>query len=111
MTSDELKKRAAEAALEYVEDLEVVGIGTGSTVGYFIAALARIKHRLDGAVSSSEATTQQLKACKIPVLDLNAVGPLPLYVDGADEVTRHLQMIKGGGAHHWYARSARRFSA
>ena len=97
MTSDELKKRAAEAALEYVEDLEVVGIGTGSTVGYFIAALARIKHRLDGAVSSSEATTQQLKACKIPVLDLNAVGPLPLYVDGADEVTRHLQMIKGGG--------------
>ncbi len=97
MTSDELKKRAAEAALEYVEDLEVVGIGTGSTVGYFIAALARIKHRLDGAVSSSEATTQQLKACKIPVLDLNAVGPLSLYIDGADEVTRHLQMIKGGG--------------
>ncbi len=97
MTSDELKKRAAEAALEYVEDLDVVGIGTGSTVGYFIAALARIKHRLDGAVSSSEATTQQLKACKIPVLDLNAVGPLSLYIDGADEVTRHLQMIKGGG--------------
>jgi len=97
MSSDELKKRAAEAALEYVEDLEVVGIGTGSTVGYFIAALARIKHRLDGAVSSSEATTQQLKACKIPVLDLNAVGPLSLYIDGADEVTRHLQMIKGGG--------------
>lgn len=97
MSSDELKKRAAEAALEYVEDLDVVGIGTGSTVGYFIAALARIKHRLDGAVSSSEATTQQLKACKIPVLDLNAVGPLSLYIDGADEVTRHLQMIKGGG--------------
>ena len=97
MSSDELKKRAAEAALAYVEDIEVVGIGTGSTVGYFIAALSRIKHRLDGAVSSSEATTQQLKACKIPVLDLNAVGPLALYVDGADEVTRHLQMIKGGG--------------
>ncbi len=97
MSSDELKKRAAEAALAYVEDIEVVGIGTGSTVGHFIAALSRIKHRLDGAVSSSEATTQQLKACKIPVLDLNAVGPLALYVDGADEVTRHLQMIKGGG--------------
>ena len=97
MSRDALKKRAAEAALEYVEDLEVVGIGTGSTVGYFIAALSRIKHRLDGVVSSSEATTQLLKACKIPVLDLNAVGPLPLYVDGADEITRHLQMIKGGG--------------
>ena len=97
MSRDALKKRAAEAALEYVEDLEVVGLGTGSTVGYFIAALSRIKHRLDGVVSSSEATTQLLKACKIPVLDLNAVGPLPLYVDGADEITRHLQMIKGGG--------------
>ena len=97
MSSDVLKKRAAEAALEYVEDLEVVGIGTGSTISYFIAALSRIKHRLDGVVSSSEATTRQLKACKIPVLDLNAVGPLPLYVDGADEITRHLQMIKGGG--------------
>jgi len=97
MNSDALKQRAAEAALAYVEDLDVVGIGTGSTVGYFIAALSRIKHRLDGVVSSSEATTRQLQACKIPVLDLNAVGPLPLYVDGADEITRHLQMIKGGG--------------
>jgi ribose 5-phosphate isomerase A len=97
MSSDDLKKRVAEAALEYVQDVDVLGIGTGSTVGYFIAALSRIKHRLDGVVSSSEATTHQLQACKIPVLDLNAVGPLPLYVDGADEITRHLQMIKGGG--------------
>lgn len=97
MANDELKKRAAEAVLEYIEDLDVIGIGTGSTVGYLIAALARIKPRLDGVVSSSEATTQLLKASKIPVLDLNAVGPLPLYIDGADEITRHLQMIKGGG--------------
>ncbi len=97
MSGDELKKRAAEAALEYVEDNTVIGIGTGSTVNYFIDALSRIKHRIEGAVSSSEATTQRLKAHKIPVLDLNAVGPLPLYVDGADEANRHLQLIKGGG--------------
>ncbi|MFO1421456.1 MAG: ribose-5-phosphate isomerase RpiA [Candidatus Competibacteraceae bacterium] len=97
MSTEDMKKRAAEAALEYVEDNTVVGVGTGSTVGYFIDALSRIKHRIEGAVSSSEATTQRLKACKIPVLDLNAAGPLPLYVDGADETTRHLQMIKGGG--------------
>ena len=92
-----MKKRAAEAALEYIENNAVLGVGTGSTVSYFIDALARIKHRLDGVVSSSEATTRQLKACKIPVLDLNAAGPLPLYVDGADEVNRQLQLIKGGG--------------
>lgn len=97
MPSDEMKKRAAEAALEYVEDDTVIGIGTGSTVHYFIEALSRIKHRIEGTVSSSEATTQHLKSCKIPVLDLNAAGPLPLYVDGADEVNHHLQMIKGGG--------------
>lgn len=97
MSTDDMKKRAAEAALEYIEDNVVLGVGTGSTVGYFIEALARIKHRLDGVVSSSEATTRLLKASKIPVLDLNAAGPLPLYVDGADEVNRQLQMIKGGG--------------
>ncbi|HOW63289.1 MAG TPA: ribose-5-phosphate isomerase RpiA, partial [Candidatus Contendobacter sp.] len=97
MSTDDMKQRAAEAALEYVEDNMVVGVGTGSTVSYFIDALARIKHRLDGVVSSSEATTQRLKAHRIPVLDLNAAGPLPLYVDGADEVNRYLQMIKGGG--------------
>ena len=97
MSSEEGKKRAAEAALAYVEEGTVIGIGTGSTVRYFIEALARIKHRLEGAVSSSEATTQQLRAHQIPVLDLNAAGPLPLYVDGADEVNPRLQLIKGGG--------------
>jgi ribose 5-phosphate isomerase A len=97
MSSDEMKKRAAEAALHYVEEDTVIGVGTGSTVNYFIDALSRIKHRVEGAVASSEATAQRLKACRIPVLDLNAAGPLPLYVDGADEVDRHLRMIKGGG--------------
>ncbi|MBK7541223.1 MAG: ribose-5-phosphate isomerase RpiA [Candidatus Competibacteraceae bacterium] len=97
MSNDEMKKRAAEAALEYVGDDTVLGVGTGSTVNYFIAALARIKHRLDGVVSSSETTTQRLKAAGIPLLDLNAAGPLPLYVDGADEANRRLQLIKGGG--------------
>jgi ribose 5-phosphate isomerase A len=97
MSSDAMKQRAAAAALEYVEDNTVVGIGTGTTVNYFIEALSRIKHQIEGAVSSSEATTQRLKAHNIPVLDLNAAGPLPLYVDGADEINRFLQMIKGGG--------------
>ena len=97
MSDDEMKKRAAEAALEYVGDDTVLGVGTGSTANYFIAALARIKHRLDGVVSSSETTTQRLKAAGIPLLDLNAAGPLPLYVDGADEANRRLQLIKGGG--------------
>ena len=97
MSGDDLKKRAAEAALEYVADNTVLGVGTGSTVNHFIAALARIKHRLDGVVSSSEATTQRLKAAGIPLLELNAAGPLPLYVDGADEANRRLQLIKGGG--------------
>ncbi len=97
MSSDEQKKRAAEAALVYVEDHTVVGVGTGSTVHYFIEALSHIKHRIEGAVSSSEATTQRLKAANIPVLDLNGAGPLPLYVDGADEVNPQLQLLKGGG--------------
>lgn len=97
MSNEDMKKRAAVAALEYVEDNTVVGVGTGSTVNYFIDALSRIKHRLDGAVSSSEVTTQRLKSNGIPVLDLNAAGPLPLYVDGADEANRQLQLVKGGG--------------
>lgn len=97
MSVDELKKRAAEAALDYVEDHTILGVGTGSTANYFIEALARIKHRLDGVVSSSEATTERLKAVGIPVVSLNAVGPLPLYVDGADEANQQLQLIKGGG--------------
>jgi len=97
MSVEDMKKRAAEAALAFIENDMVVGVGTGSTVNYFIDGLARLKGRIEGAVSSSEATTQRLKAHGIPVLDLNAAGPLPLYVDGADEATRHLQLIKGGG--------------
>jgi ribose 5-phosphate isomerase A len=97
MTHDDMKKRAAEAALQFIEDDTVVGVGTGSTVNYFIDALARIKGRIDGAVSSSEISTQRLKSYGIPVLDLNAAGPLPVYVDGADEANHQLQLIKGGG--------------
>jgi ribose 5-phosphate isomerase A len=96
MTQDEMKRAAAHAAIEYVKD-PILGVGTGSTANYFIEELARIKSRIDGAVASSEATAQRLGAAGIQVLDLNAVGELPLYVDGADEVTEHLAMIKGGG--------------
>lgn len=97
MGSEDSKKKAAEAALEYLKDASVVGVGTGSTVNHFIDALASIKGRLEGAVSSSEASTKRLKALGIPVLDLNSAGTLPVYVDGADEANRHLQLIKGGG--------------
>ena len=92
-----MKKAAAEAALEYVEPGDVVGVGTGSTADFFIAGLAKIKGKIDGAVASSEATAAQLRECGIPMLDLNRAGVLPLYVDGADEATRHLHLIKGGG--------------
>ncbi|HMV39847.1 ribose-5-phosphate isomerase RpiA [Plasticicumulans sp.] len=98
MTQDELKRLVGEAALDYVEDDTIVGVGTGSTVNHFIDALARIKGRIEGAVSSSEASTARLKAHGIPVFDANAAGPIPLYVDGADESNRRLQLIKGGGA-------------
>lgn len=97
MTRDEQKKQAAEAALEYVEAGAVIGIGTGSTANHFIDALARIKNRIDGTVASSEASAARLKSHGIPVFDLNSAGDLPLYVDGADESNRHLQLIKGGG--------------
>jgi ribose 5-phosphate isomerase A len=97
MNQNEMKQAAAEAAIAYVEDGGVVGVGTGSTADYFIAALGKIKHRIDGAVASSEGTAQKLKALGIAVYDLNSVKDLPLYVDGADEVTQHLAMIKGGG--------------
>lgn len=92
------KRAAAEAALHYVKDDMVVGVGSGSTVAYFIQALARIKGRIEGAVASSVSTANQLKALNIPVLDLNNVRDLPLYVDGADEINHAKQMIKGGGA-------------
>ena len=97
MNQTEMKQAAAEAAIRHVEDGSVVGVGTGSTADFFIAALGKIKHRIDGAVASSEGTAQKLKALGIPVYDLNSVKDLPLYVDGADEITPHLAMIKGGG--------------
>jgi len=97
MTPDEKKKAVAEAALAYVESGWVIGIGTGSTANHFIDGLAKIKGKLDGAVASSVASAARLKQHGIPVLDLNATGDLPLYVDGADESTRHLHLIKGGG--------------
>jgi ribose 5-phosphate isomerase A len=96
MNQDEMKRQAAEAALEYVEG-GIIGVGTGSTVNHFIDALAGIKGRIDGAVSSSEASTERMKGHGIPVYDLNAVGDLALYVDGADESNAQLQLIKGGG--------------
>jgi ribose 5-phosphate isomerase A len=97
MTPDAKKKAAAQAALEYVESGWVIGVGTGSTVNHFIDGLAKIKGKLDGAVASSNTTAERLKKVGIPVLDLNATGDLPLYVDGADEATKHLHLIKGGG--------------
>jgi ribose 5-phosphate isomerase A len=96
MNQDEMKKLAAKAALAYV-DGGVVGVGTGSTVNHFIDFLATIKGRIEGAVSSSEASTERMKGHGIPVVDLNAAGELALYVDGADEANRQLQLIKGGG--------------
>lgn len=92
-----MKQAAAEAALEYIENGDVVGVGTGSTADFFIDGLAKIKGRIDGCVASSEASAERLRAHGIPVLDLNRVGTLPVYVDGADEATRHLHLIKGGG--------------
>ena len=97
MNQTEMKQAAAEAAIRYVDDGSVVGVGTGSTADFFIAALSKIKHRIDGAVASSEGTAAKLKALGIAVYDLNSVKDLPLYVDGADEITPHLAMIKGGG--------------
>lgn len=95
--SDQAKKMAAQAALEYIQPGMIVGVGTGSTVDYFIEALATMKHDIDGVVSSSDASTAKLKAHGIAVYDLNGVPELPVYVDGADEINRHKQMIKGGG--------------
>lgn len=97
MTQDEKKKQVAEAALAYVEDDAIIGVGTGSTVNFFIECLASIKHRIDGAVSSSEATEALLKQHNIPVLSLNSANDIPVYVDGADEATKYLHLIKGGG--------------
>ena len=97
MTQEEQKQTAAEAAVEFIELGDVVGVGTGSTTNYFIDALAKVKGKLDGAVASSNASATRLAAIGIPVLDLNRTGDLSLYVDGADEATRNLHLIKGGG--------------
>ncbi|MDG2392555.1 MAG: ribose-5-phosphate isomerase RpiA [Thalassotalea sp.] len=98
MTQDEMKKAAAIKALEFVEKGSIVGVGTGSTVNHFIDALATMKDQIEGAVSSSEVSTQKLEAYGIEVFDLNSVDDLSVYVDGADEITEHMHMIKGGGA-------------
>ncbi len=97
MTQDQKKRAAAEAATRYIEPNTYVGVGTGSTANYFIEALAEIKQDIEGAVASSLETEKRLKAAGIPVLDLNSVPDLPIYVDGADEIDPNLNLIKGGG--------------
>jgi ribose 5-phosphate isomerase A len=98
MSQNEAKRLAAEKAIEYVEDGMIVGVGTGSTVAFFIDALAKIKHRIAGTVSSSDQSTERLRAHGIEVMELNHTGNLALYVDGADECDPHKRLIKGGGA-------------
>ena len=97
MDADTKKRQAADGALEYVELGSIVGVGTGSTTNHFIDALARVRHRIDGAVASSEATAERLRGRGIRVADLNAVDEVSVYVDGADECTRHRQLVKGAG--------------
>jgi ribose 5-phosphate isomerase A len=94
---DDKKRAAAEAALAYVMDDDIVGVGTGSTANYFIDALASMKSRINAAVASSEASAARMRGHGIQVLDLNAVSDIPVYVDGADEANRHRHLIKGGG--------------
>lgn len=96
-TLDDQKRAAAAAAIAHVPAGCIIGVGTGSTANHFIEELARIRTRIEGAVASSESSAQRLRAAGIPVLDLNSVDELPVYVDGADEITRRLHMIKGGG--------------
>ena len=98
MDANAQKKSAAEAALRYIEDDMMVGVGTGSTVNFFIDALASMRARVKGAVASSEASAKRLRDLRIPVVELNDTDGCDIYVDGADEVTEHLAMIKGGGA-------------
>ena len=95
-TQDELKQQVAQAAVAYVKE-GIIGVGTGSTANFFIEELAKVKHKIEGAVASSEATAQRLRAHGIEVFDLNSVDSLDIYVDGADEITEHLHMLKGGG--------------
>jgi ribose 5-phosphate isomerase A len=98
MTQDELKQAVARAAIEYVVDDAIIGVGTGSTANFFIDELGKIKHRIKGAVASSEATAARLKSHGITVFDLNDVSAMPVYIDGADEIDAQGAMIKGGGA-------------
>ncbi|MGZ3159585.1 MAG: ribose-5-phosphate isomerase RpiA, partial [Burkholderiaceae bacterium] len=98
MTQDELKQAVARAAIDYVVDGEIVGVGTGSTANFFIDELGKIKHRIKGAVASSEATAARLRSHGIQVFDLNDIESMPVYIDGADEITSQGAMIKGGGA-------------
>jgi ribose 5-phosphate isomerase A len=97
LNQNDQKQAAAEAALDFIETGEILGVGTGSTTNFFIDALAKVKGKIDGVVSSSEASSERLRAIGLPVLDLNRTGDLSLYVDGADEATKHLHLIKGGG--------------
>jgi ribose 5-phosphate isomerase A len=96
-SADNIKKAAAEAALEYINNGDIVGVGTGSTANHFIDYLGQIKGKIEGAVASSEASARLLRGHGIEVMELNNVGNLPVYVDGADEATKHGYMIKGGG--------------
>lgn len=98
MTQNELKQQAALAAIDYIEDDAIVGVGSGSTVNYFIDALATIKGRIATTVASSKQTAERLRKLYIPVYDLNSVSEVTVYVDGADEITKNLHCIKGGGA-------------
>jgi ribose 5-phosphate isomerase A len=95
-TQDELKQQVAKAAVEYVKE-GIIGVGTGSTANFFIEELAKVKHKIEGAVASSEATATRLRAHGIEVFDLNSVDGMDIYVDGADEITEHMHMLKGGG--------------
>ena len=96
LSQDELKKLVANSAIDYVKS-GIIGVGTGSTANYFIDALAQIKHKIDGAVASSDATAERLKSHGIEVFDLNDINGMDIYVDGADEITEHMHMLKGGG--------------
>ena len=97
MTQDEMKQAVAKAAIEYVEAGTIVGVGTGSTANFFIDELAKIKHKIEGTVASSEASAERLKGHGIEVFDLNSVSEIAVYVDGADESNKFLHLIKGGG--------------
>jgi ribose 5-phosphate isomerase A len=97
MTQDEMKQAVAKAAIEYVEAGTIVGVGTGSTANFFIDELAKIKHKIEGTVASSEASAERLKGHGIEVFDLNSVSEIAVYVDGADESNKYLHLIKGGG--------------